>query len=78
MSKIEDSNILLPADDNKMEDRQKQELNEKEEEMAWKLELWKRSQQTQFKAYLKQLEFEYLSKLQMEPTKRQSIINLMI
>ena len=38
--------------------------NDKEQAMIWDLEVWKRAQQAQFKAYLKQLEFEYLSKLQ--------------
>ena len=41
-----------------------QEPNDKEQAMIWDLEVWKRAQQAQFKAYLKQLEFEYLSKLQ--------------
>ena len=41
-----------------------QDPNDKEQAMIWDLEVWKRAQQTQFKAYLKQLEFEYLSKLQ--------------
>ena len=41
-----------------------EEVNDKEQAMLWDLEVWKRAQQAQFKAYLKQLEFEYLSKLQ--------------
>ena len=41
-----------------------QEQNDKEQAVIWDLEVWKRAQQAQFKAYLKQLEFEYLSKLQ--------------
>ena len=40
--------------------------NDKEQAMIWELEVWKRAQQAQFKAYLKQLEFEYLSKLQQD------------
>lgn len=38
----------------------------KEESIAWDLELWKRAEQTKFKAYLKQLEYEFLSRLSME------------
>ncbi len=41
-----------------------QEHNDKEQAILWDLEVWKRAQQTQFKAYLKQLEYEHLSKLQ--------------
>ena len=41
-----------------------QENNDKEKAIIWDLEVWKRAEQTQFKAYLKQLEFEHLSKLQ--------------
>ena len=40
------------------------ENNDREKAIIWDLEVWKRAEQTQFKAYLKQLEFEYLSKLQ--------------
>ena len=40
------------------------ENNDKEKAIIWDLEVWKRAEQAQFKAYLKQLEFEYLSKLQ--------------
>ena len=41
-----------------------QDPNDKEQAMIWDLEVWKRAQKAQFKAYLKQLEFDYLSKLQ--------------
>ena len=41
-----------------------QENNDQEKAIIWDLEVWKRAEQAQFKAYLKQLEFEYLSKLQ--------------
>ena len=41
-----------------------QEHNDKEQAILWDLEVRKRAQQTQFKAYLKQLEYEHLSKLQ--------------
>jgi hypothetical protein len=34
-----------------------------EEKVIWDLEIWKRAEQTKFKAYLKQLEYEFLSKL---------------
>lgn len=34
-----------------------------EEQVVWELEIWKRAEQTKFKAYLKGLEFEFLSKL---------------
>jgi hypothetical protein len=34
-----------------------------EEQVVWELEVWKRAEQTKFKAYLKGLEFEFLSKL---------------
>ena len=40
------------------------ENNDQEKAIIWDLEVWKRAEQAQFKAYLKQLEFEYLSKLQ--------------
>ena len=36
----------------------------KEEMMIWDLEIWKRAEQTKFKAYLKQLEYEFLTKCQ--------------
>ena len=49
--------------DNSNQNENPQE-NDKEQQMIWDLEVWKRAQQAQFKAYLKQLEFEYLSKLQ--------------
>ena len=50
--------------DNSNQVENPQEVNDKEQQMIWDLEVWKRAQQAQFKAYLKQLEFEYLSKLQ--------------
>src|SRR5689334_14167171 len=37
-----------------------------EENVIWDLEVWKRAEQTKFKAYLKQLEYEFLSKLAEE------------
>jgi centrosomal protein CEP120 len=37
-----------------------------EENVIWDLEVWKRAEQTKFKAYLKQLEFEFLTKLNDE------------
>jgi len=40
------------------------DLKSKEENIVWDVEVWKRAEQTKFKAYLKQLEYEYLSKLQ--------------
>ena len=40
------------------------ENTDQEKAIIWDLEVWKRAEQAQFKAYLKQLEFEYLSKLQ--------------
>ena len=51
--------------DNSKQMENGQESNEKDQ-MIWELEVWKRAQQAQFKAYLKQLEFEYLSKLQQD------------
>ena len=46
------------------EHKEDQENNDQEKAIIWDLEVWKRAEQAQFKAYLKQLEFEYLSKLQ--------------
>ena len=46
------------------EHKDEQENNDQEKAIIWDLEVWKRAEQAQFKAYLKQLEFEYLSKLQ--------------
>jgi hypothetical protein len=40
--------------------------HELEERVIWELEIWKRAEQTKFKAYLKQLEYEYLAKLSEE------------
>lgn len=37
-----------------------------EENVIWDLEVWKRAEQTKFKAYLKQLEYEFLNKLSDE------------
>lgn len=42
-----------------------------EEAVIWDLEVWKRAEQTKFKAYLKQLEFEFLSKLSDEFSKKE-------
>ena len=36
------------------------ENNDQEKAIIWDLEVWKRAEQAQFKAYLIQLEFEYL------------------
>ena len=47
------------------------ENNEQEKAIIWDLEVWKRAEQAQFKAYLKQLEFEYLSKLQEDFKKKE-------
>ena len=52
----------MSQEENKEENDQ--ENNDKEKAIIWDLEVWKRAEQTQFKAYLKQLEFEHLSKLQ--------------
>ena len=49
---------------NNKEENQNNENNDEEKAIIWDLEVWKRAEQSQFKAYLKQLEFEYLSKLQ--------------
>ena len=49
---------------NNKEENQNNENNDEEKAIIWDLEVWKRAEQAQFKAYLKQLEFEYLSKLQ--------------
>jgi hypothetical protein len=38
----------------------------KEETLIWDLEVWKRAEQTKFKAYLKQLEYEFLNRLSEE------------
>ena len=46
------------------EHKDEEENNNQEKAIIWDLEVWKRAEQAQFKAYLKQLEFEYLSKLQ--------------
>ena len=54
----------MSEDNNSNQIENQQEPNDKEQAMIWDLEVWKRAQQAQFKAYLKQLEFEYLSKLQ--------------
>jgi hypothetical protein len=43
----------------------------KEENVIWDLELWKRSEESKFKTHLKQLEFEFLSKLSEEYSKRE-------
>ena len=37
-----------------------------EENVIWDLEVWKRAEQTKFKAYLKQLEYEFLNKISEE------------
>ena len=50
--------------DNSKQIENGEDQNEQEKALIWDLEVWKRAQQAQFKAYLKQLEFEYLSKLQ--------------
>ena len=55
---------MSEENDSKQNENNPQESNDKEQAMIWDLEVWKRAQQAQFKAYLKQLEFEYLSKLQ--------------
>ena len=47
------------------------ENNDQEKAIIWDLEVWKRAEQAQFKAYLKQLEFEYLSKLQEDFKKKE-------
>lgn len=57
--------------DNSKQMENNQEQNEKEQALIWDLEVWKRAQQAQFKAYLKQLEFEFLSKLQEDFKKRE-------
>ena len=49
---------------NNNKEENSKENNEQEKAIIWDLEVWKRAEQAQFKAYLKQLEFEYLSKLQ--------------
>jgi hypothetical protein len=49
---------------NNKEENQNNENNDEEKAIIWDIEVWKRAEQAQFKAYLKQLEFEYLSKLQ--------------
>ena len=49
---------------NNKEENQNNDNNDEEKAIIWDLEVWKRAEQAQFKAYLKQLEFEYLSKLQ--------------
>ena len=54
----------MSEEDNSKQIENGQDPNDKEQAMIWDLEVWKRAQQAQFKAYLKQLEFEYLSKLQ--------------
>ena len=54
----------MSEDNNSNQIENQKEPNDKEQAMIWDLEVWKRAQQAQFKAYLKQLEFEYLSKLQ--------------
>ena len=52
----------MSEEDNSKQNDNNQEPNDKEQAMIWDLEVWKRAQQAQFKAYLKQLEFEFLSK----------------
>jgi hypothetical protein len=42
-----------------------------EENVIWDLEMWKRSEEIKFKAYLKQLEYEFLSKISEEYQKRE-------
>ena len=54
----------MSEDNNSNQIENHKEPNDKEQTMIWDLEVWKRAQQAQFKAYLKQLEYEYLSKLQ--------------
>jgi chromosome segregation ATPase len=54
----------MSEDNNSNQIESQQEPKDKEQAMIWDLEVWKRAQQAQFKAYLKQLEFEYLSQLQ--------------
>lgn len=48
--------------DNTINTKQK----ELEENTIWNLEIWKRAEQTKFKAYLKQLEYEFLNKIAEE------------
>jgi chromosome segregation ATPase len=43
----------------------------KEENVIWDLEVWKRSEEIKFKAYLKQLEYEFMSKISEEYQKRE-------
>ncbi len=38
----------------------------------WELEVWKKSEQTKFKAYLKQLELEYMNKISEEITLKET------
>ena len=54
----------MSEDNNSNQIENQKETNDKEQAMIWDLEVWKRAQKAQFKAYLKQLEYEYLSKLQ--------------
>lgn len=43
----------------------------KEEQAIWEIEVWKRAQMTQFKSYLKQLEFEFISKIKDDMEKKE-------
>ena len=38
----------------------------------WELEVWKKAEQTKFKAYLKQLELEYMNKISDEYTLKEN------
>ena len=58
------TNNSINEENKKTENNDQKPEKSKEEMMIWDLEIWKRAEQTKFKAYLKQLEYEFLSKCQ--------------
>jgi len=54
---------------NNMEDAKT--FSKEEMTTIWELEVWKKSEQTKFKAYLKQLELEYMNKISDEVTAKE-------
>lgn len=52
---------------------QNEATKSKEEQAIWEIEVWKRAQMTQFKSYLKQLEFEFFSKIKEDMEKKEDL-----
>lgn len=81
-SKLNNSNVQQASNllDNKYVSNVKQERVETA--TVWELEVWKKSEQTKFKAYLKQIEIDYMNKIadeiQLKEEKREKDFKLAI